>query len=186
MTTEEFDKFEEKLQNELLKVASSLGMLDSILLASDDIDCKWKEFAAEYMVGAVKNINDYPEFTFACAAYAGMAVAKWWDEDWGKHHSALFSELQGQRGFDDMDDFICEKILGYEISSTEAGVLRKTMECLSTQCWTFINHSSVEKGTADALHALARAAYVMYRIGAAIQLKKLGYRFQAVTTSRFS
>lgn len=186
MTQEEFNTFEENLQMQLLKVSTSLGLLDGTLLASDDIDCKWKEFAPEYMVDAVKNYNDYPYFTLACAGYAGAAVAKWWDEDWGRHHNAEFKALQGPRGFDDMDDNIAVNLLGYALDSADAGVLRSTFECLTQQAVTFIRHSQIEAGTADALRALERTAYIIYRLGAAIELKKLGYRFQAVNTTRFS
>lgn len=186
MTNEEFNTFEANLQDTLLRVCTSLGMLDGTLLSSDDLDGKWKEFAPEYMVDAVKNVNDYPDFTLACAGYAGLAVAKWWDEDWGRHHGAEFKALQGPRGFDDMDDNITVNILGLPLDSAEAGVLRSTFECLTQQAWNFLRHSQVERGTADALKAFARAAYVIFRIGAAIQLKKMGYRYQAINTARFS
>jgi len=180
MTTEELDIFEANLQDTLLKVCSSLGMTGDTLLASEDIDSKWKEFAPEFMVDAVKNVNSYPEFTIACAAYAGMAVAKWWDEDWGKHHSEEFAALLGDRGFDNMDDHIVTDILGYALDSAEAGALVKMMECLTQAAWNFVRRSAVEAGTADAFHALARTSRVMFRIGAGMELKKLGYRYQQV------
>jgi len=186
MTTAELDIFESGLQNELLKVGSSFGMLGDTLLASDDIDDKWKELAPEYMAEAVKQVNSYPEFSVACAAYAGMAVAHWWDEDWGRHHSEKFSALLGSRGFDNMDDHIMADILGHPIDSVEAGVIVKNMEVLAQCTWNYIRHSSVEAGTSDAFNALARACRVLFRTGAAMQLKKLGYRYQAVTTTRYS
>jgi len=185
MTNTEFDTFEANLLNELMKVARSLGMLGDTLLASDDIDDKWKEYAPEYMADAVKNVNSYPEFSIACAGYVGMAIAKWWDEDWGRHHSAKFASLLGDRGFDNMDDHIMVDILGHELGSTDAAVLVKTMEVLAQTTWNYIRHSSVEAGTADAFNALARACRCLYRIGAAIILKKLGYRFQAVNLNQY-
>lgn len=184
MDKEYLDTFESGLLNELMKVARSLGMLGDTLLASDDIDDKWREFAPEYMADAVKNVNSYPEFAVACAGYAGMAIAKWWDEDWGRHHSAKFASLLGDRGFDNMDDHIMTDILGHQLSSTEAGVLIKTMEVLAQTTWTYIRNSSIEAGTADAFHALSRACRCLYKVGAAMQLKKMGYRFQAVNLNR--
>ena len=176
MTIEELNRIEEQLQEGLLKISSGLGLLDGTLLQSDDLEGKWKEWAPEYMALAVKEINEYPEFTLACAAYAGTAAAKWWDEDWGRHHGEPFASLLGKRGFDDMDDHISNDILGYAPDSTEAGVLRSAFECLSSQAWSFLNHSAVERGTKDAFYALSRAANVLFRLGAAIELKKLGYR----------
>ena len=110
-TTQYFDKYEETLQREILKMCSSLGMLDGELLASEDIDFKWKEWAPEYIAVALPEVNNYPDFAIACAGYAGMAAAHWWDEDWGRHHSAEFDSLLGPRGFDDMDEHIVQNIL---------------------------------------------------------------------------
>lgn len=171
----------EHIQEELIKVATGIGVLDGTLLETEDLEGKWaKDWAPEYMAEAVKNLNDYPEFTLACAGYAGMAAAKWWDEDWGRHHGEPFSSLLGPRGFDDMDDHICTAILGHPLDSTEAGVQRSTMECLSGTAWNLLSKSAVERGTKDALYAFANSAATMFRLGAAITLKKLGYRYQAV------
>lgn len=180
MDVKELDAFEAALEQELLKVATGLGKLSGTLLASEDIDVKWKEYAPEYLADAVKNVNDYPEFAVGCAAFAGMAVAHWWDQDWGKHHSEPFAALLGPRGFDDMDDHIVWDLLAFAKGSTEEGVSKKIVECLSTSTWTFIRHSSVESGTRDALLAFERACRCMFRIGASIELKRLGYRYHAV------
>lgn len=177
---ERFDRFEADLEKQLLQMCTGLGMLGGTLLASDDIDEKWREFAPEYMADAVKNVAEYPEFSVACAAYAGMAVAHWWDEDWGPHHSCALGALQGPRGFDDMDDNIVVNILGFALDSKEAGLIKSTVEALATGLWNFIGRSGIERGTADAFQAFARSCKVMYRIGAALELKRLGYRFQAV------
>ena len=37
-----YDTYEENLQREILKMCTSLGMLDGELLSSEDIDQKWK------------------------------------------------------------------------------------------------------------------------------------------------
>ena len=118
--TQYFDAYEENLLNELIRTCSSLGMLDGQLLNSEDIDHKWKEWAPEYIAEALPEVNSYPEFAIACAGYTGMAVAKWWDEDWGRHHGADYASLHGPRGFDDMDEFIVQDILGLNLDSPEA------------------------------------------------------------------
>ena len=58
MTIEELNRIEEQLQEGLLKISSSLGLLDGTLLQSDDLEGKWKEWAPEYMALAVKEINE--------------------------------------------------------------------------------------------------------------------------------
>lgn len=174
------DKFESDLEQELLKVCTSFSMLEGVLLATDDIDAKWKEFAPEYMAEAVKQVNSYPEFTFGCAGYMGLAMARWWDEDWGRHHNCGFAQMLGSRGFDDMDDHIVTDILGYSLDSKEAGMYSKILLACSQAIMTKIRHESIEGQTMKAFHILARALKVMFRIGAAIELHRLGYKFQKV------
>ena len=45
--TEYFDTFENNLLQELMKLCTSHKMLEGTLLASDDIDERWKEYAPE-------------------------------------------------------------------------------------------------------------------------------------------
>lgn len=177
---EYFDNYEAGLLRDLLKLCTSLGKLEGDLLSSEDIDGKWKEFAPEYMVEAVKQINSYPEFTIGCAGYIGMAIAKWWDEDWGRHHSAGFGSLLGKRGFDDMDDHIAQDILGLAEGSTEAGATASLMLSCAQLAMDRIRHENIETQTTKAFHILARTLRAMFRTGAALQLYKDGYKFQKV------
>lgn len=177
---EYLDSYEAALLQEMLKLCTSLGKLDGTLLSSEDIDGKWKEFAPEYMMEAVKNINSYPEFTIGCAAYIGMAVAKWWDSDWGRHHNAVLGSLLGKRGYDDMDDHIVTDILGYGLDSKEAQMLSGLLLSCSQLAMDRIRHEKIEMQTARAFHILARTLRVMFRIGAALQLAQMNYKFEKV------
>lgn len=177
---EYLDNFEAHLLEDMIRVCTSFGMLDGTLLESDDINAKWKEFAPEYMADAVPNINDFPEAAIGWAGYIGLAVAKWWDEDWGRHHNAAYLSLHGERGFDDMDDHIMKDIIGYEPSSAEAGVITKTIFCCTQKAIDAIRHENIEGQTVMAFHTFARAARAMFKTGAAIELKREGYRYQKV------
>ena len=81
---EYYNNFEDNLQREMIKLCNSLGVMDSVLLNSEDIDAKWADYADDYMADAIEQINEYPEVAIAWAAYMGMAVAQWWDSDWKK------------------------------------------------------------------------------------------------------
>lgn len=179
-----YDTYEENLQREILRMCTSLGMLDGDLLSSEDIDHKWKEWAPEYIAEALPEVNTYPEFAIACAGYAGMAAAKWWDEDWGRHHNAAYVSLHGLRGFDDMDEHIVRNILGYSLDSSEAKQIMNILLCCAQKASTFIQHEHIEAQTVKAFHIFARTVKVMFRTGAALQLKRLGYKFQKVNLSR--
>ena len=182
--TQYYDTYEENLQREILKMCTSLGMLDGELLSSEDIDLKWKEWAPEYIADALPEVNSYPEFAMACAAYAGMAVAQWWDQDWGRHHSAKYESMHGPRGFDDMDEYIVQNILGLELDSVDAKQIMNILLCCAQKASTFIRHEQIEHQTVKAFHIFARTVKVMFRTGASLQLKRLGYKFQKVDLSR--
>jgi hypothetical protein len=178
--TQYYDTYESNLLQEMLRTCSSLGMLDRELLSSEDIDQKWKEWAPEYIAEALPEVNSYPEFAIACAGYAGMAVAKWWDEDWGRHHGAKYKSMHGSRGFDDMDEHIVKNILGLSLDSVEAKQIMNIMLCCAQKAITFIQHEHIEHQTVKAFHIFARTVKVMYKIGAAIQLRRLGYKLHKV------
>lgn len=179
-----FDTYEDNLQQEMLRVCTSLGMLDGELLSSEDIDNKWKEWAPEYIAEALPEVNSYPEFAIACAGYAGMAVAQWWDSDWGRYHSKGYETLHGPRGFDDMDEHIVMNILGHKLDSTEAEQIVNILLCCAQKAVDFIRHEQIEHQTVKAFHIFARTAKVLYRTGAAIQLRRLGYKFHKVDMTR--
>ena len=75
------DRFENKLQEDLLRLCTSYRMLDGVLLSSEDIDMHWNKLAPEYMADAVPQIADYPTVSVAWAAYLGLAIAYGWDKD---------------------------------------------------------------------------------------------------------
>ena len=179
-----YEAYEEKLQQEILKMCKSLGMLDNELLSSEEIDQNWKEWAPEYIAEALPEVNSYPEFAIACAGYAGMAVAQWWDEDWGRHHGEPYDALHGPRGFDDMDEYIVQNILKLSLDSSEAKQLMNILLCCAQKAVTFIRHEHIEAQTVKAFHIFARTVKVLYRTGAAIQLRRLGYKLHKVDLTR--
>lgn len=172
-----FETYEENLLQEMLRVCTSLGMLDGELLNSEDIDLKWKEWAPEYIAESLPEVNSYPEFAIGCAGYAGMAVAQWWDTDWGRNHSMKYESLHGPRGFDDMDEHIVQNILGLSLDSVEAKQIVNILLCCAQKAVDMIRHEQIEHQTVKAFHIFARTVKVMFRIGAALQLKRLGYKF---------
>lgn len=182
--TQYFDNYESNLLQEMMRVCTSLGMLGGELLATEDLDDKWKIWAPEYIAEALPEVNSYPEFAIACAGYAGMAAAHWWDEDWGRHHNAPYADLHGERGFDDMDEHIVQKILGMSLDSSDAKQIMNILLCCAQKATTFIQHEQIERQTVKAFHIFARTVRVMFRTGVALELYRLGYRFHKVDLSQ--
>ena len=177
---EYYDKFEQHLQLELLRLCHSLGELDQILPESADITGKWNDLATPYMADAVEQIKDYPEAAIAWAAYMGMAVARWWDEDWAVHQGQPYDSLYGPHGFDDMDDYIMEHILQHPLGSPEAEKITSTIYSCTQKAISIIRKEQIEFGTEKAFYVLCRTVAVLYRIGAGLQLKRMGYKFEKI------
>ena len=175
---EYFDTFEQNLQIELLKLCTSHKMLDGTLLASEDIEERWKEYAPSYMEDSVSQINTFPAAAIAWAGYVGMAVAQWWDSNWERYAAEPYETLHGERGFDDMDEHIVRDILGLPLESPEAEKIEEMMRSCAHTAMTFIRREDTEAQTTKAFYLFARTTRVLFRIGAALELKRLGYKFE--------
>lgn len=183
MKTEEIDylnKFESSMTDALLKLCTSFGALDGTLLESDDINDRWFELAPEYMVDAVPQIADYPTVSVAWAAYLGLAIAQGWDTHWETTKMAEYKSYYGEQGFDDMDDHIVRDVLGLKLTSPEAEKLNEVIRSCAEMAVNMIRHEQIDPATEMAFHAFARACKAMFKIGEAIELKRLGYKFEQI------
>lgn len=174
--SEILDKFEKVLQDGLVKVLRGCSVLgDGKLPESDDIEDIWQNSYMESYVGdAVENFNDYPEAALAWAAFLGMGVANNWDKDWQAHSSDPYTAYYGPRGWDDMD----EHILGPMLSLTPeyAAKLSDAFYSCAESTLGLMRHEGIEVQTKDGFYILVRAYCVFYRLGAAVELQRLGYK----------
>ncbi len=177
---EYFDKYEERLQEELVKLCSSHGFMDGRLLESPDLEERWAEMASDYMADSVSQINSFPAAAIAWAGYVGMAVAHWWDEDWSRYAGEPYSALHGKEGFDDMDEHIVQNILGLSLDSEQAGRIESIMRSCAHAAMAMIRNEQIESQSTKAFYIFARTERVMFRVGASIELKRLGYRLEKV------
>ena len=173
-------RLEEKMQNELLRLATSRNMLKGVLLATEDIDEQWKILAPEYMADAVPQIAHYPTVSVAWAAYLGMAVAYGWDADWETYLKLPYQSYYGEQGFDDVDEHIVRDLLRVPLDSKTAKELEETIRQCGEKAVDLIRYEQVPPQSELAFHVFARACKAMFRIGAAIQLKRMGYNFEKV------
>ena len=173
-------RFEEKMQDELLRLATSRSMLKGVLLATEDIDEQWKILAPEYMGDAVPQIAHYPTVSVAWAAYLGMAVAYGWDADWETFLKMPYQSYYGEQGFDDMDEHIVRDLLRIPLDSRTAKELEETIRQCGEKAVDLIRYEQIPPQSEMAFHVFARACKAMYKIGAAIQLKRMGYNFEKV------
>lgn len=172
------NRFEEKILGELLRVCTSQRMLSGTLLATDDISDHWDVLAPEYVADAVCQIADYPTVSIAWAGYLGLAVAHGWDKNWQECLKTPYKAYYGEQGFDDMDEYIVQHVLGLSLDSKEAQALENVIRSCAQTAVTLIRREQIEPQSPMAFHVYARAIKVMYRVGAALELKRLGYKFE--------
>ena len=173
----DFSSFESELTASLLRFVTGKGFLDGTMLSSvtGDFAEKWEELAPAYVADAVKEFNQYPEFSLACALYAGMAIAVLWDADWEKYKTVEYSKLQGERGFDNMDDHIAAVFLGMGVGEGPAQKLSELASGCASTAMSAMRHALVERQTSDAFYLMVSAATCLYMAGASIQLRAMGY-----------
>lgn len=177
---EYYDTFENNLIKELLRLCTSHQMLGGTLLSSEDIDERWEAYAPEYMADAVPQVNSFPAAAIAWAGYVGMAVAHRWDVDWESFSSEPYENMHGEQGFDDMDEHIVQHILGLSLESEEAQKIEEMMRRCANTAITYIRREDTEAQSTKAFYIFARTARVLFRIGAAMELHRLGYKFEKV------
>lgn len=173
-----YTMFQDRLEKDLLKICTEREMLEGILLQSQDIDDKWNALAPEYMADGVKEIAAYPTVSVAWAAYIGMAVACWWNRDWNRLKNQPYSALLGPNGFDDMDDHIMSDILGLIPGSVETAGINETIRVCADAAVAHIRQEHIEPQSPRAFYVYARTVQSMFRIGAAMELYRLGYEMR--------
>lgn len=168
--------FEKTVRDDLHRYLMMEDKIDQRLPEAEDIEALWKPIGEAYLPDGIREFNGYPTVSLGWMMYTGMAVAQMWDKDW-QHYSSLdniYTHLRDQRGYDCMDEYILEEILHLE------GTDRSKTEHLVAECasrtHSQLHHSHFEPGTRQAFQAYVCALHQMYLMGAAIQLKTLGYK----------
>lgn len=171
------DNFEEILEAGLIKVCKGAGLLGDELLGCPDIDDKWDEaYIKDYIADAVENINEYPEAALAWAGFLGIGVACNWDAGWDAHSGDAYRDYYGSRGWDNMDEHILCDLLGLSPDGQEAKTISDTMDSCALATLGLIRHEAIETQTETGFYILSRSYSVIYRLGAAIELRRLGYK----------
>ena len=175
-------KYRETLFNKLLSVAKDLHIIENNVLQTDDLLLKWKEIAPEYMMDAIPNIEKYPRTAIAWAAYVGIAFATYWDKDWIAHKDDdnIYKSLVNARGFDEMDEYIVEELLGIDFSSSEAEKMENNIKSLTEAALSQIRRGEVEPQSVMAFHVFAATVELMFIFGVGYQLHRLGYKYVKV------
>jgi len=171
---------EEQLHKDLQQYLLLMKEVDEQFPTCPDVEGKWEVIARAYIPDGIREFNDYPTASLGWMMYIGMAVAKYWDEEWEIYDKIedLYSFMKDKRGYDCMDEYILQDVLllhGEESTETE----KLVGECAS-RVYHALMHQRLEPGTRDAFEAFVSCLHQLYLFGSAIQLKRMGYNLTAI------
>lgn len=168
--------FEEKVQRDLYQYLQSRREVDSRLPEAFDIEAKWEGILQSYLPDGIREFGDYPLSSLGWMMYIGMAVAKFWDEDWPAYERIddLYLDMRNRSGYDLLDEYIRGCVLELkepDFDTTEALV----QEC-AQHAITLLGHENLEPGTEAAFRGYVACLHQLYTMGAAVQLYRMGYK----------
>jgi len=169
------EQYTSELQPLLLQLAQQEGVLRGPLLETADLDELWPALAQPYMASAVPDFEQYPLVSLGWMTFVGMAMAVLWDEDWQRYQplgSALYTQLRDARGWDELDEYVLEDVLGMLRGSEEAKRYTDLVRRLAELALTQLRHENAEPSSPMAFQLYARTLFV----GVALGLARLGYK----------
>ena len=172
--------FEKQLHEDLHEFLLSIKEVDERLPECPDVEEKWKPIAKAYIPDGIKEFQNFPTASLGWMMYIGMAVAKIWDTDWETYSKMedLYTFMREKRGYDAMDEYIREEVL--LLQGIDYTVLEKlTGECAS-RVYNAMIHQHIEPGTKEAFNAYVACLHQLYLMGAAMQLKRMGYHMTKI------
>ena len=112
-TTYDNEKTEQLFRRDLHGYLTSIGQVDERLPEAPDLEELWPKLAQSYMPDGVREFTAYPTASLGWMMYIGMAVAKYWDEDWALYSKVedLYKYLRDRIDFDHMDEYILRQVL---------------------------------------------------------------------------
>ncbi len=166
---------EEIFKNDLHQYLTYIKRVDERLPEAPDIEGLWPKIGESYLPDAMREFDKYPTVSFGWIMFVGMAIAKYWDEDWELYSKVedLYKYLRESIDFDHMDDYICGKVLLLDEDDSNALSL-VVAECAS-RTHNLLIHQGLQPGSEEAFRGFVAALHQMYLMGVAIELKALGY-----------
>ncbi len=171
---------EELFKNDLHQYLTSIRRVDEQLPEAPDIEELWMKVGESYLPDALREFGKYPTVALGWIMFVGMALAKYWDEDWELYSKVEdhYKYLRDRIDFDHMDDYICENVLLLDAPAHKE-LSTIVAECAS-RTYNLLIHQGLQPGTEEAFRGFIAALHQMYLMGAAIELKTLGYHMTQI------
>ena len=173
--TEYLNRFEIGLNQQLVDYLQQEGLLDSILPDTPDLDELFERIGTAYITDGVREFQNYPVASLGWMMFVGMAAAYEWDDDWQalEADEHPYERWRDVRGYDLMDEYIREEVL--RLDNEASGRVADVVEHCARMVYASIQHEQIEPSTPRAFYAFVRCLRQLYRMGAAVELFRLGY-----------
>lgn len=180
LNPDKIPQFEQHLHDDIHQFLISMSEVDERLPECPDVEDKWENMAKAYIPDGIREFQNFPSASLGWMMYIGMAVAKMWDTEWEIYSKIdnLYTYMRDKRGYDAMDEYIREELLllqGADYTALE----RIVGECAS-RVYNALLRQGFEPGTKDAFNGYVSCLHQLYLMGAAIQLKRMGYRMTKI------
>jgi hypothetical protein len=180
---EYLQNFEKTLSEQLTKTLSEKGLLGGYTFEVEELTELWHRCAPDYMADAVPQIADYPLAAIAWAAYFGAGAAVLWDKQKITEGENTYLRLRDARGFDEMDEYADYLMLDNGIKQADIDKLEDALRSAAQSAETAIRKEGIEPQSVMAFHIFARTTKVMFEVGVAVQLRKMGYNYVKVNAN---
>ena len=169
------ENFEDTLHDDLHQFLLSVKEVDERLPECPDVEDKWEEIAKAYIPDGIREFQDFPSASLGWMMYIGMAVAQMWDKEWEIYSKVevLYAYMRDNRGYDAMDEYVREEVL--LLKGADYTVLEKLVGECASRIYNALLRQNIEPGTKEAFNAYVASLHQLYLMGAAVQLKRLGY-----------
>jgi len=166
---------EQELRKDLHQFLLSMNEVDECLPECPDVEEKWEEIAKAYIPDGIREFQDYPSASLGWMMYIGMALAKMWDAEWEIYSKIgdLYTYMRDKRGYDGMDEYIREDVL--LLHGNDYAALEKIVGECASRVYNALMRQRLEPGTKEAFYAYVACLHQLYLMGAAMQLKRMGY-----------
>lgn len=168
-------EFEGRVKQDLTSFLQRKEEIDKHVPECPDVEEKWTAVGRAYLPDGVREYKDYPVVSLGWIMFMGMAIAKYWDTDWGKYaeRTDLYEEIRDRNGYDNLDETVVKDVLGLE------GEQAEKLTSLAAECAARVDgllvHERLEPGTEAAFGCYVAALHQLYLAGMAVELKRLGY-----------
>ena len=176
-------EYRAKVLQQLTDYAREKGYGSVRLLETDDLDEIAPVLLRAYFADSVPDFAQYPAVSLGWSCFVGVALAVLWDSDWEKYGAAPeqpYPMIRDARGWDELDEYVLEEVLGWQLESEEAKALTNFFKSAVELCYTTLRHERIEPGTPAAFQLYGATVFALYKLGISAGLKILGYKLEAV------